>query len=184
MGRLGRSLPTLNLIKTEPLSQVPGKTPTTWSQPSTYPGPVGVRDAEQGMPPSSEQSPLLGARASCDDDLDNTRSKPEGKITAVVWTVLAGVFVVGLILVFAFQAKDWDDPFQSPEKILKSAPVIDGHIGKFIPRAHDPQHLGLSRGYLRAYNQTCPNSFGYAMRTTCLHLISMSRCRDTLTYQG
>jgi len=143
MGRLGRNLPRLNPIKTEPSSEVPGRTPTTWFQPSTYPGPVGIRDAEQGMPPSSEQSPLLRARASCDDGLDNTRSKPEGKITAVVWTVLAGVFVVGLILVFALQAKDWDDPFQSPEKILKSAPVIDGHIGKLIPRVHDPQYLGL-----------------------------------------
>jgi len=89
-------------------------------------------DAEQGTQPPSEQSPLLGARAFSDNDLDNKQSKPEGKITAIIWAVLAGVFVVGLIVVFAFPVEDWDDMFPSPEKILGSAPVIDGHIGGFI----------------------------------------------------
>ena len=61
------------------------------------------------------------------------RPKPEGKITAIIWTVLAGVFAIGLIVVFAFPVEDWDDLFPSPKKILESAPVIDGHIGRSIP---------------------------------------------------
>ena len=101
---------------------------------------MATGDTEQGVQPSSEQSPLLSTRTSSGDDLDNERSKPEGKTTTIIWTVLAGVFIVGLILVFTLPVKDWDDPFPSPEGILKSAPVIDGHIGQFIPHAHHPQH--------------------------------------------
>ena len=141
-------------------------------------------DTEQGVQPSSEQSPLLGARASPSDDLDGERLKPEGKTTTIIWTILAGIFVVGLILMFTLPVPDWDDPFPSPERILRSAPVIDGHIGQFIPCVYDPQHLGLSRIFFRACNQTCPNSFGCFMRTTCLHLTSMGQCSGTLTYQG
>ena len=96
---------------------------------------MATGDTEQGAQPGSEQSPLLGNRASSGDDLDNERSKPEGRTTAIIWTVLAGVFVVALILVFAFPVNDWDDPFPSPESILKSAPVIDGHIGQSILRS-------------------------------------------------
>ena len=81
-------------------------------------------DAEQGVQLPSEQSPLLGA--------DGGVSKPEGKITTVIWTVLAGVLAVGLILMFTLPTKYWNDPFPSPNEILKSAPVIDGHIGEFI----------------------------------------------------
>ena len=105
---------------------------------STYTMATG--DAEQGAQHPSERRPLLGAQACSGDDLDNIRPKPEGKITAIIWTVLAGVFVVGLIVVFAFPVEDWDDLFPSPEKILESTPVIDGHIGRSIPW----QTLGVS----------------------------------------
>lgn len=104
---------------------------------------MAADDAERGAQPPSEQSPLLGAQTSSDDVLDSRQSKPEGKVTAIIWTVLAGVFVVGLILVFTLPVEDLDDPFPSPEKILKSAPVIDGHIGQFILHACDLQHPGL-----------------------------------------
>lgn len=88
-------------------------------------------DTEQGVQPQGERDPLLG---SVSDGLDNKlRLKPEGKVTTIIWTVLAGVFVVGLILVFTLPVEDWDDPFPSPESILKSSPVIDGHIGQFTP---------------------------------------------------
>lgn len=101
-------------------------------------------DAEQGPQPSSEQSPLLGAWVSSDGGLDDGRSKPEGKITTLIWTALAGVFVVGLILVFTLPVEDWDDPFPSPEKILKSSPVIDGHIGQFTPHVYVSRYPALS----------------------------------------
>lgn len=138
-------------------------------------------DAEQGVQPPSEQSPLLGARASSGDDLDNERLKPEGKVTTIIWTVLTGVFAVGLILVFTLPIKDWDEPFPSPERILKSAPVIDGHIGQFILHIYHLQHLGLLR--VCACHQICPSSFGCIMRITYLRSISMSQCRGTLIYQ-
>lgn len=144
---------------------------------------MATGDAEQGARPQSEQSPLLGAQACSGDDLDNMRPKPEGKITAIIWTVLAGVFAVGLIVVFAFPVDDWDDLFPSPEKILQSAPVIDGHIGRFIPHACDPQYFGLLPVYLRIYHQTCPNSFGCSMQITCPRLISISQCPGMSIYQ-
>lgn len=105
---------------------------------------MAAGDTEQGAQPRSEQSPLLGTRTSSGDDLDNERSKPEGKATTIIWTVLAGVFVAGLILVFTLPVEDWGDLFPSPESILKSAPVIDGHIGQFIPHTHHSWHLNLS----------------------------------------
>ena len=172
----GKKPVRLSLIKTEssPL-EVLGKTPKTWFQSSTYTMAAG--DAEQGAQPPSEQSPLLA------DGLDNECSKPEGKVTTTIWTVLAGVFAVGLILVFTLPVKDWDEPFPSPERILKSAPVIDGHIGQFVPHVYHPQRLGLSYVYLRACHQTCPNSFGCSTRTTCPRSISTSQCWGTSIYQ-
>jgi hypothetical protein len=168
-------------INTEYPSYVLGMTRTTWSQSST--STMAAGDVEHGAQPSSEQSPLLGVQASSDDDLDSRRSKPEGKLTTIIWTVLAGVFVVGLILVFTLPVEDWDDPFPTPEKILKSAPVIDGHIGQFTPHVDYPQHLFLSHVYLHAHIQTCPSSFGCATRTMYLRLISTSQCLGTLIYQ-
>lgn len=144
---------------------------------------MAAGDTERGPQPSSEQSPLLGAQASSCDDLDSELSKPEGRITTIIWTVLAGVFVTGLILVFTLPVKDWDDPFPSPKKILESSPVIDGHIGQFIPHVYDPQYLGLLRVYPRACNQTYPNSFGCTMRTTCLRSTSMSQRSGMLIYR-
>jgi len=175
-------LGSLSSIKTESSAQVLGNTLTTWSRSSTYSMAAG--DAERGLQPSSEQSPLLGARASSGDGLDSERSKPEGKTTTIIWTALAGVFVIGLILVFTLPVNDWDDLFPSPKKILKSAPVIDGHIGWFIPHVSGPQHLGLLRVYPHACNQTYPNSFGCTMRTTCLRSTSMSQRSGMLIYRG
>jgi len=88
-------------------------------------------DAERGARPPSEQSPLLGHQASSSDDLDGIQTIPEGKITTIIWTVLAGVFTVGLILVFTSSGFRLERSVPSPESILKSAPVIDGHIGQF-----------------------------------------------------
>lgn len=88
-------------------------------------------DTRRGVRSPSEQSPLLGPQAPSNHDVNDAPSTPEGKVTTIVWTVLAGVFVVGLILVFALPVPDWGDPFPSPESILKSAPIIDGHIGQF-----------------------------------------------------
>ena len=103
---------------------------------------MAPNDTEQGAEHSNEQSPLLGAQVPSSDDPDGSPPNPEGKITTIIWTVLAGVFVVGLVLVFVLPVQDWDDPFPSPESILKSAPVIDGHIGSFnLPRTYSPQHL-------------------------------------------
>ena len=100
-------------------------------------------DTEQGAQPPSEQSPLLVVQASSNDDLDSRRPEPEGKATVIIWTVLAGVFVVGLILVFTLPVHDWGDPFPSPGGVLKYAPVIDGHIGPSITLCVcNPQYLG------------------------------------------
>lgn len=154
--------------------------PTSSVQSSTYTMSTG--DAEQGAQLPSERRPLLGAQVRSDNDLVGIPSKPEGKITAIIWTVLAGVFALGLIVVFAFPAEDWDDLFPSPEKILESAPVIDGHIGRFIPHVCDPQHLGSLPVYLPLRDQTCPSLSGWAMRITCLPLISMDQCLGTSTY--
>jgi len=123
---------SLSPIKTESSSQVLGEALTNRFPSSTLTMATG--DTEQGVQPQGEQVPLLGDRASSSGDgLDNERSKPEGKVTAIIWTVLLGVFAVGLVLVFTLPVKDWDDPFPSPERILRSSPVIDGHIGQFIP---------------------------------------------------
>lgn len=87
----------------------------------------------------SEQCPLL---VTPNDDTDVVPPTPEGKITTIIWTVLAGVLVVGLVLMFTLPVPDWRDPFPSPESILKSAPVIDGHIGQFdLPH---PFYLSVS----------------------------------------
>ena len=102
-------------------------------------------DAERGTRPRSERSPLLGVQAPSDDGLSVVHPTREGKITTIIWTILAGALVVGLIFAFTHPDPVWDDPFPSPDSILKSAPVIDGHIGEFnIPHAHDPQHLSLT----------------------------------------
>lgn len=89
---------------------------------------MAPNDTEQGAEDLSEQSPLLGAQGPSSDDPDGSPPNPEGKATTIIWVVLTGVFVVGLVLVFFLPVQDWDDPFPSPESILKSAPVIDGHI--------------------------------------------------------
>ena len=136
-------------------------------------------DAEQGTQPSGEKSPLLGIQTSSGDDLGDGQSKPEGKTIAIIWMVLTGVFIVDLILMFTLPVKDWGDPFPSPGKILNSAPVIDGHIGQFIPMFT----TSLSRVYLRAHNQICLCSFGRAMRTMCLRSVSTRRCQGMLTYR-
>lgn len=140
-------------------------------------------DAERGALPSGEQSPLLGPQAASNDDLDDSPLPPEGKGTAVIWAVLTGVFVVGLILVFTLPVPDWDDPFPSPESILDSAPVIDGHIGQpNLPHTYGPRYPGLRPVYLR--DQIYLNSLGSTMRTTYLPLILTSKCRGMLISQG
>lgn len=103
-------------------------------------------NAERRAQSTSEESPLLGAQSPSNDDLDGSPPTPEGRITVIIWAVLAGVFVLGLILVFTLPVQDWGDPFPSPESILKSAPVIDGHIDLPI----------LVRGYY-AYNVSAFN---------------------------
>lgn len=107
-------------------------------------------DTERGERPSGEQSPLLGAQNSSNGDLGDSPPTPEGKKTATIWTVLTGLFVVGLVLVFTLPVPDWDDPFPTPESILKSAPVIDGHIGQpNLPHTtYGPRHLGSQCDYL------------------------------------
>lgn len=90
-------------------------------------------DSKRGIRSTNEQSPLLGPQAPPNDDIDGAPSTPEGETTTIIWMVLAAVFVVGLIVVFTLPVPDWRDPFPSPESILDSAPVIDGHIGQFNP---------------------------------------------------
>lgn len=106
-------------------------------------------DPEQGTHPSGERHPLLGAQAPPDDGLESEPSKPKERDTTSIWVIFFGVIIIGLLLVFAPPEEIWDDPFPTPGKILKSSPVIDGHIGQFAPRVFDPQHLGLSPFYLR-----------------------------------
>ena len=152
-----------------------------WFQSSTHSMASG--NTQWGVHTTNERSPLLDPQLPPDDDLDGAPSAPEGKITTIIWTVLAGVFAVGLILMFTLPVPDWGDPFPTPESILKSAPVIDGHIGQFNPpHAFHPQNLGSSRINLR--NKIYPNWFGSTMRTTYLRSILTSRCSVTLTYQG
>ena len=142
-------------------------------------------NTQRGARPPSDQSPLLGPQApSNDDGMEGAiPSTPEGKITTIIWMVLAGVFVVGLILMFTLPVHDWNDPFPSPESILKSAPVIDGHIGQFnLPFVFYPQRLGLWRVYLR--NQIFPDWLERTMRTTYLRSILTSQCLGTSIYQG
>lgn len=95
----------------------------------------------------SEQNPLLGSRSPPNDETDGAPLVVEGKISTIIWTVLAGVFVVGLILVFALPVPDWSDPFPNPESILKSTPVIDGHIGQF--NVFYARRVGSSRYTIR-----------------------------------
>lgn len=138
-------------------------------------------DAEQGAQPSSEQCPLLGAQSSSrDDDPSGVTPPPppEGRVTAILWIVLTGVTIVGLILVFTLPVSDWDDPFPTPDGILKSAPVIDGHIGQCTDHA-----LPLA-SRLTNHNQIYPNSLGDTTRITYLRSISTPRCLGMLIYRG
>ena len=140
---------------------------------------MATGDAEQGTRPSGEQSPLLGIKTSSGGDLDDGQSKSEGKIITIIWMVIAGIFIVDLILMFTLPAvKDWD-PFPNPGKILNSAPVIDGHIGQFIPMFTTPSSWLI----LRVHNQICLGSFGRAMRTMCLRSVSTRKCQGMLTYR-
>ena len=117
---------------------------------------MAPNDTEQGAEQPSEQSPLLGTQALSSDDPGGSPPIPEGKITTIIWAALAGVFVIGLVLVFVLPVQDWDDPFPSPETILKSAPVIDGHIGSFVlPRTYGPQHPAYRA---TRFTRTCQSS--------------------------
>jgi len=51
----------------------------------------------------------------------------------VIWSALTSLFLLGLVLVFSLNFREWinplpKDPLAAAEEILSSAPVIDGHI--------------------------------------------------------
>lgn len=76
----------------------------------------------------NEEEPLLSNK-----QIDEERVHL-GRSTAIVWTGLTVLFVVGLVTAFTFGHDGFDhlpkDPRAAAEKILSSAPVIDGHIGE------------------------------------------------------